>query len=111
MKNILSKTFWKVKTLLETEEKYRDNDERLVVKYWWEEMKRINIDGNSITAKDFFIMYRDGKFTTADCITRARRKCNEEFPNTKGLSYNHRKRKAEETKQEIRELAIRGMTP
>ena len=52
----ITATFYKVKQMLEADVKYRDNDEKLVVKYWWNEMEVMGIDGNAISAKDFFLM-------------------------------------------------------
>lgn len=109
-KKRISFTFPKVKAMLESDMKYRNNDEILVTKYWWTEMVAMGVDGNVITAKAFFLMYREGKFTTEDVITRARRKCNEEYPHTRGLSYKPRKAKVKDVIAEIQTLS-RGATP
>lgn len=100
----LTATFDKVLALLETDAKYRDNDEALVVRIWNDEMKEQGMDSNSQYTMDFFKLYRAKKFTTADIITRARRKCNELHANTIGKSYKPRKKKEAEIKQELREI-------
>lgn len=106
----ISATFHKVKTMLDADPKYRDSDEILVTKFWWTEMEAMGIDGNTMPTRDFFIMYRKKKFTTEDVITRARRKCNEEYASTRGLSYKPRKAKVKEVQEEIRTLKP-GATP
>lgn len=105
----ITQTFHKVKALLDSGDKYRDSDEKLVVKIWWDEMESQKVEGKDvslreISAKAFFYLYREGRFTTADVITRARRKCNELHPETRGKSYKPRKAKVVEVQQEIREI-------
>lgn len=97
--------FDRVRTLLEKSPKYRDSDQLLVARMWWEELQAQGIESDKITAQEFMEMYRDGKITSSDSISRARRKVNEELPNTKGLSYKPRKIKEEEIKQEIKEIS------
>lgn len=102
----LKQTFYKVKALLEYKEKYRDNDELLVAKYWLIESKEmVGIDFDFLPTKLFLLMYKDGKFTPADVILRARRKCNENFEHTRGKSYKPRQKKQKEIKEELKELA------
>lgn len=100
----LKQTYYKVKSLLEYKEKYRDNDELLVAKYWLIEASVMHLDFNFLPTKQFLIMYKDGKFTPADVILRARRKCNENFEHTRGKSYKPRQKKQIEIKEELKTL-------
>jgi len=104
MANKLTATFSKVKVLLETDMKYRDSDEMLETKFWWTEMQVMGIDGKAITARDFFLMYRQGKFTSSSTILRARRKANQLLSETRGLSYKPRRNKQVEIKEELKKL-------
>lgn len=93
----------KVIRLLESDAKYRDNDEILVARYWWDELKILNefSDNSWNTVKDFLVIYAEGKLTTADVITRARRKAQEEIPHLRGAKWNERHKESEEVKKEI----------
>lgn len=104
----LKQTYYKVKSLLEYKEKYRDNDELLVAKYWLIEASAMHLDFDFLPTKQFLIMYKDGKFTPADTILRARRKVNEHFEHTRGKSYKPRKEKQKEIKAELKEIASRA---
>lgn len=104
-------TFKKVMAMLEANPKYRDSDRMLVTKFWSDELNAMGIDSKSRPIRDFWLMYRDDwKFTTSDTITRCRRKANEDYPKTRGLSYKPRKEKVKEVQEEIQTLTP-GMSP
>lgn len=90
-----------VKSLLQEDyvrskdELYRDNDELLVVRFWCDELKQKNIVVKSLGAIEFMKLYRDGLITSADSISRARRKVNENCHELRGKSYKNRKGKLE----------------
>ena len=84
--------------------KYRDNDNALVVRIWWDEVIAKGFAPEQLTITEFFILYRDEKITSADTITRARRKVQEENEHLRGNSYIDRQNKQEEVKDEIKIL-------
>ena len=92
-------TYDAVKSLLQEDDhghisregKYRDDDELLVCRFWCDELKHKNILVKSLDAIGLMMMYRKGLITSADCITRARRKANENCPELRGKSYKKRK--------------------
>ena len=98
----LKQTYHKVKALLEDKEKYRDNDELLVARFWVDEAKALYLDFNFLPTKEFLILYKDGKFTPADIITRNRRKVTEHYPHLRGKSYKARQKKEQEVREEIK---------
>jgi len=98
-------TFGKVKELLMSDIKYQDSDEKLVVRIWYDELDAMGYDSKVITTVEFFRIYIAGKLTTADIITRARRKCNEEYPFTRGRSYNGRMKNQKEIISQVKELS------
>jgi len=106
----LAITFKKVKAMLEADPKYRDSDEFLVTKFWRDEMVAMGIDIRIQVTIDFYLMYRQKKFTTESSILRARRKVSEHYPLLRGLSYKPKKKKVKEVQAEIKTLTP-GMTP
>lgn len=103
-KNKLSNIYDTVKTLLIAKQDYRDSDNLLVVRMWYDELKLSHINAKDITAIQFMEMYRDEKLTSADTITRARRKVQEENISLRGKSYKERQKKQEEVIQQLKSL-------
>ncbi len=103
-KNKLSNIYDTVKTLLIAKQDYRDSDSLLVVRMWYDELKLSHINAKDITAIQFMEMYRDEKLTSADTITRARRKVQEENISLRGKSYKERQKKQEEVIQQLKSL-------
>lgn len=100
-----------VVSLLEVGDKYRDDDNKLVVRIWWDELLKRGLIPDQMTASEMLVLYRDGKLSNADSITRARRKAQEERPHLRGASYVARQHKTEDVKAEIRELEQPPMLP
>ena len=91
-----------VKGLLEKDPALRDSDEKLVVKIWEHQLSTFC---GSLGAMDFFSMYSKGELTTADTITRCRRKLQQEIESLRGVSYHVRQGKETATaKAELREI-------
>jgi len=105
MGKTLKTTFDRVKSMLESKEKYRDNDQRLVVAFQWEELVRMGKTPSNMSAMEYMTMLMEGHLTASDTITRARRKCNQHHEHTRGESYNSRQKKQEEVKQVLRSIA------
>lgn len=97
-------TFGKVKELLESDKKYRDNDRVLVVRFWWNELRQMKLDGKKISAEKFFNLFIKGLFSSDDLICRSRRKVNEIHPDTIGLSYKPRQQKESRIKHELKKI-------
>lgn len=105
------KTKDRVKKLLETYPAYRDNDERLTANVWNDQLteysKRFGegyLPAN-LSAYDFFKLYAKGDvFTSADLITRARAKLEEQVPELRGKSYEERHRTGKIVSSEINHI-------
>ena len=82
----LEKTMDKVKYLLQNFSHLRDDDNRLVANIWNNELSHLK--QNDVI--DFLLLYSQGRITTADTITRARRKIQELHPELRGKNYNKR---------------------
>ena len=92
-------TATKVKALLNMSIEARDNDGYLVTNMWYKEMKEMGIDAYKIDATDFFKLYCQGKVTSADVITRARRKVQEECPELRGKNWEERHKESENVRK------------
>lgn len=99
----IAKAYDKVVELLMLKEEYRDSDEALVVRYWWEESKLL-VNFDTMTAKDFFLLYKSQKITPADTITRLRRKAQQMNVNLRGATYKNRHEKESEIVSELNSL-------
>lgn len=96
--------------------KCRDNDERLVAVFWWNEIheKKLSLNPNGLTIVDFLQMYSEGKLTSADIITRARRKAQEENPELRGSKWKERHYEEKLVRDEINDKLPKhggGYTP
>lgn len=99
-----SSVYDKVVSLLQSNQHYRDDDRKLVCRFWQDELSSLGISHNMITAFDFLCLYAREQLSTADSITRARRKAQEENVSLRGASYHSRKSLMEEIKKDIRNL-------
>jgi hypothetical protein len=108
MSEKIKPVYERVKLLLESHSHYRDNDNMLVSKIWWQEIfggAKVKRENCTMSLYDFLTNYTNGEVTSADSITRARRKLQEEFPHLRGKTYNQRQNvETEKTKTEIKEL-------
>ena len=96
--------YTRVKHLLAESPRYRDNDQLLVARIWWEEMTAIGINPNVASAKQLMDLMVDNRLTQPDTIKRARRKVQEHFPNLRGIIRTHRMQKQDKVKENIRNL-------
>lgn len=99
--NILA-TKDKVIHLLKIKADYRDNDEKLVAAFWFNEVRdKQKRDTKTMTAYDFLDLYSQGGLTSADVITRARRKAQEENKELRGKNWEKRQHEEKEVRQNI----------
>ena len=85
------KTKEEVEKLLEIKPHLRDSDPKLIATYWFNELKRKNIEPTEINGLEFMKMFADSKLTNIKTIERMRRKLQEEKPNLRGKLYRARK--------------------
>jgi len=91
----------KVAYLLRRHPETRDDDQVLVTNLWYFELRKYG-DPANITAYDFFKLYSKGKLPTADLITRARRKVQENDPTLRGKTWQERHKEAENVRKNIK---------
>ena len=80
-----------VKALLIQKSHLRDSDPKLIATYWFNELKKKNIDPAEINGLEFMKMFADSKLTNIKTIERMRRKLQEEHPELRGKIYKVRK--------------------
>ena len=80
-----------VKNLLVQKSHLRDSDPKLIATYWFNELKKKNIDPSEINGLEFMKMFADSKLTNIKTIERMRRKLQEESPDLRGKLYKVRK--------------------
>lgn len=80
----------------------RDNDMALARHIWNKQAERIyGTSLSEMTIDSFLQNIESGNFINYDTITRARRKCNETYPETRGESYKRRKDDEDEIRKNI----------
>ena len=85
-----------VKALLLQKPHLRDSDLKLIATYWFNELKKKNIDPTEINGLEFMKMFADSKLTNIKTIERMRRKLQEECPELRGRAYELRKGKIQD---------------
>ena len=85
------KTKEAVKNLLIQKPHLRDSDSKLIATYWFNELKKNNINPSEINGLEFMKMFADSKLTNIKTIERMRRKLQEEHPDLRGKLYKVRK--------------------
>ena len=80
-----------VKNLLIQRPHLRDSDPKLIATYWFNELKKKNINPSEINGLEFMKLFADSKLTNIKTIERMRRKLQEESPELRGKLYKIRK--------------------
>lgn len=88
----------KVRQLLILKPESKDNDIRLKYYFWQIEL---GVSLNKISASKLLELEFKGRLTDSSTILRARRQLNEKEPETRGKSYNNRKNKEIEVRNQI----------
>ena len=81
------KTKEEIKKLLEQDHRLRDSDNKLLARFFSNELARKNIDVKKITAYDFLVLLATNKLHSIEGITRMRRKVQEENKHLRGVAY------------------------
>ena len=99
-----------VKSILLADEKSRDDDNLLVLKVWGE--ANPNLRNPNFSFIEFSKGLLNNKYPNFDTITRARRKIQEEFPNTRGKNYAARHKNTTNVKDDLKHPELKqGGTP
>ena len=102
----LTKMVDKVQAVLNDDEKARDNDFRLecIIYSKYFKLEKVNV-------LEYYHKLNNGKIPSPASIRRARRKCQELYPNTRGCKYLHRMEKQKMVKDELNEARTKASSP
>ena len=98
------KTQFKVRELLTERPKLRDDATFLVCCFWNAELKALGHDIKEYNTVNFFTLLTNKTLTSADTITRASRKLQEEYHELRGASWKKRKGIESNVRQEINRI-------
>jgi hypothetical protein len=87
---------------LESYDRLRDSDEKLIATIWKLELVKNKIDPKKITAFNFLQLFADGKLTNPESIRRSRAKIQENIPELRGVNYKDRQGKSYDVQDELR---------
>jgi len=90
--------------ILTEDERTRDDDQLLCAMIWSRLAIKQGHDVRKETAYNFLLLYVENKLVSADTITRARRKIQEERPSLRGKKYVERQKKQAQVINELRTL-------
>ena len=77
--------------LLTQDVRLRDSDNKLIARYWLNEMKEKGFNTNKISAYEMLCLFAESKLTSPETIRRYRCKLQEENKNLRGKKYQKRK--------------------
>lgn len=101
----LSSIYEEVLYQLRRDPRLRDSDQKLVARVWSDELKRMGKNPEQMSSYEMLCMYAKDELQSADYICRCRRKVQEENPELRGETYNHRQHiETEKVKAEIRAI-------
>jgi hypothetical protein len=88
----------KVISLLTADAKYREDDNKLIARIWYQESLLLNCS----TSVDLLTALAKGKLTSPESIRRSRQKVQEEIPGLRGKNYKIRQEEANQFKEELK---------
>ena len=88
-----------IKDLLEKYPRLRDNDNALIANVW-----SMEVNLNDLLADEFLTLFSNGKLSSSESITRARRKVQEDNKNLRGNTYKKRKKEEDYTRININSI-------
>lgn len=91
----------KVELLLLTNASLKDDDNKLIATFWFQELRdKINF----MKGFDFLKHFADGNLTNPETIRRIRQKLQEKNPALRGEKYNNRKSAGDDFRKNINDL-------
>ena len=79
----------------------RDNDNLLIAVIWEKQIAQRGFQIAAMTAWNLLKMVVDGHLSSTESITRARRKCQELYPELRGANYNKRQANQSDVKKQL----------
>ena len=95
-----------IKSLLEENELYRNDHERLIEAVWDDVLAKDGLSINHMSARELLGKMTSKKIPKPASIMRARRAIQQEIPRLRGVSHKIRQDKQEKVKAEVQELRL-----
>ena len=92
----------RVEYLLRTTPRLKDDDNKLIANYYFNEIGAEKV--KKMSATEFLKLYADGKLTSSESIRRVRAKLQETTPELRGEKYNRRQQDGDDFTNNIGEL-------
>ena len=93
----------RIEKILTKNKESRDNDNKLLVEIWSEDINSRNINDRNINVKQFLKLLADWKLSRFDTIRRLRQKLQEEKPELRGKKYRFRQSYQWDVAEKIKE--------
>lgn len=87
----------KVIQLLKSDAKYREDDNKLIARIWYQE----SINLGCTTAVELLSALGKGQLTSSESIRRSRQKVQQEIPELRGKNYNARQEESGQVKKDL----------
>jgi len=87
----------KVISLLRADAKYREDDNKLIARIWYQESLVLNCT----TSVELLTALAKGKLTSSESIRRSRQKTQEEMPELRGKNYKERQEESGQVKKDL----------
>jgi hypothetical protein len=82
----------------------RDSDRKLIANVWGAELVKFDINPDKISARELLKIIGEGRLSSSESITRARRKAEEDKPELRGDTWERRQGiEQTETKNDLKE--------
>ena len=91
----------KVKHILLTKRHCRDNDVYLIYEIWAKELAKYNLNIKNMHLVPILKMWHNKEISHPSAIMRARRKVQEEYPDTRGSVYEERHKQQQQIQQDL----------
>lgn len=97
----IKKTKARVKALLENTKTLRDNDNKLIVNIWIDDLSRNGVDVKKLSAMEFLYIFADYSLTSPESVRRSRAALQEQEPDLRGDNYKKRKKHSKKIQSEL----------
>ena len=90
-----------IRSLLEADTKYRDNDNKLIATFWF---KQLGDSIDNMQGYDLLKHFANGNLTNTETIRRIRQKIQQTTPDLRGVNYNKRRDAGDDVSNQINDL-------
>ena len=91
-----------VKKYISIKPSLADDEFSLMWAIWASQLKSKKIDINQLSARDLVFCWKNKQVSSPFNISRSRRKCQEEYPETRGETYYARRKQQDQVKRDLK---------